>query len=45
MPGVVRIGVDAPDDLAILREELVTDGKLPAAPTDAVSSPDAKSHS
>ena len=36
-PGIVRIGVDAPDDLPILREELTTGSKLPAAATEAVS--------
>ena len=29
-PGIVRIGVEAPDDLPILREELTTGSKLPA---------------
>ena len=39
-PGIVRIGVEAPDDLPILREELTTGGKLsaePAAVTDTES--------
>lgn len=39
-PGVVRIGVDAPDGLPILREELADGSKLPAA-ADVNSSPDA----
>jgi carbon storage regulator len=28
-PGIVRIGVEAPDGLPILREELVAGGKAP----------------
>ena len=43
-PGVVRIGVDAPEGLPILREELITGGKAPAARADVDASPDAKSH-
>ena len=31
-PGIVRIGVEAPDGLPILREELLTGNKLPATP-------------
>jgi carbon storage regulator len=42
-PGIVRIGVDAPDDLPILREELVTGAELPAAAADVNVSPEAKS--
>jgi carbon storage regulator len=42
-PGIVRIGVDAPDDLPILREELVSGAKLPAAATEMNVSPEAKS--
>jgi carbon storage regulator len=30
-PGIVRIGIDAPDGLPILREELTTGEKLPVA--------------
>ena len=43
-PGIVRIGVDAPEDLPILREELISGSKLPAASADASSLPEAKSH-
>jgi len=43
-PGIVRIGVEAPGDLPILREELTTGSKLPTAPTSAATSPDVKSH-
>ena len=42
-PGIVRIGVEAPEDLPILREELTTGGKVPAAPAEAGSLPEAKS--
>ncbi|MGO9111329.1 MAG: carbon storage regulator [Thermoguttaceae bacterium] len=42
-PGIVRIGVEAPDDLPILREELATASKLPTASADVNVSPDAKS--
>ena len=42
-PGIVRIGIEAPDGLPILREELLSGGKLPADPVDVVSAPDAKS--
>ena len=35
-PGIVRIGIDAPDGLPILREELLSGGKLPADPVDVV---------
>ena len=31
-PGIVRIGVEAPDDLPILREELTTGSQLPVDP-------------
>jgi len=41
-PGIVRIGVDAPDDLPILREELTTGSKLPVDPTDFDPAPNAK---
>jgi carbon storage regulator len=44
-PGIVRIGVEAPEDLPILREELTTDGKLSAASADVHSSPEVKSPS
>ena len=44
-PGIVRIGVEAPEDLPILREELTTDGKLSAASADVHSSPEVKSRS
>jgi carbon storage regulator len=44
-PGIVRIGVDAPDDLPILREELTTGNKLPVASAEVNASPDAKSPS
>jgi carbon storage regulator len=44
-PGVVRIGVDAPDGLPILREELVTGSHLPAATADPSAVPDTASHS
>lgn len=44
-PGIVRIGVDAPEDMAILREELTTGAKLPAAQVESSSSPDAKTPS
>ena len=33
-PGVVRIGVEAPEELPILREELATGGDPPAATAD-----------
>jgi carbon storage regulator len=33
-PGIVRIGIDAPEGLPILREELVSGGKLPAGAVD-----------
>ena len=36
-PGIVRIGVEAPEGLAILRENLSTGGKLPAAPPNDAS--------
>jgi carbon storage regulator len=39
-PGVVRIGIDAPDGLPILREELTTGSKLPAGTADVNSSLD-----
>jgi carbon storage regulator len=43
-PGIVRIGVEAPEELPILREELATGGNLPATSADATASPDAASH-
>jgi len=42
-PGVVRIGVEAPEELAILREELTDGGKLPATTADMPASPDTAS--
>jgi carbon storage regulator len=39
-PGVVRIGIDAPDGLPILREELTNGSKLAAGTADANSSVD-----
>ena len=42
-PGIVRIGVEAPEELPILREELTLGDKLPVASADAGSSPRAKS--
>lgn len=44
-PGIVRIGVEAPDDLPILREELTTGEKLPSTAAEIGPSPEAKSHS
>jgi len=44
-PGIVRIGVEAPEDLPILREELTTATRLPAPPADLSVAPDAKSPS
>jgi carbon storage regulator len=44
-PGVVRIGVDAPDGLQILREELATGGAIPSATADVHAASDAASHS
>ena len=44
-PGIVRIGVDAPDDLPILREELATGSKLPVGAAEVNASPDARSPS
>ena len=41
-PGVVRLGIDAPEDLPILREELNTGGKVPAVSGDTVQ-PDIES--
>jgi len=43
-PGIVRIGVEAPDELPILREELTTAAKL-TAPTDVNAAPNAKTSS
>jgi len=43
-PGVVRIGVDAPDGLPILREELANGDKLPAH-AEVPSSSQTASHS
>ncbi|MGA2256313.1 MAG: carbon storage regulator [Thermoguttaceae bacterium] len=42
-PGIVRIGVEAPDNLPILREELTTATKLPSASGDFNAAPNAKS--
>jgi carbon storage regulator len=36
-PGIVRIGVEAPEDLPVLREELINGDRLPAKPKDADS--------
>jgi carbon storage regulator len=44
-PGIVRIGVEAPEELPILREELTTGSKLPAAAADLDTVPNAKSPS
>jgi carbon storage regulator len=44
-PGVVRIGVEAPDSLPILREELVTESKLPPTAATVPSPTEAASHS
>jgi carbon storage regulator len=45
-PGIVRIGVEAPDGLPILREELTIGDKLPlTAPANVNVSADAKSQS
>ena len=41
-PGIVRIGVDAPADLPILREELVNGSKLPAESPEIDVTPAAK---
>jgi carbon storage regulator len=43
-PGIVRIGVEAPDEFPILREELVVDGKAPATDGAAAVTADAASH-
>lgn len=43
-PGIVRIGVEAPDGLPILREELVAGGKLPPTDGNVTASADAASH-
>jgi sRNA-binding carbon storage regulator CsrA len=40
---VVRIGVEAPEELPILREELTDGGKLPATTADMPASPDTAS--
>jgi len=37
-PGIVRIGVDAPENLLILREELASGDELLSVPADADSS-------
>ena len=42
-PGIVRIGVEAPEDLPILREELTTADQVPLPPTDVGASSDANS--
>ncbi len=41
-PGIVRIGVEAPEELPILREELTTGGKVPAAAAEFNAASDAK---
>jgi carbon storage regulator len=41
-PGIVRIGVDAPEELPILREELANGDRLPAGSADVAGSPDAQ---
>jgi len=43
-PGIVRIGIEAPDGLPILREELTTGDKLPVDPADVTAASDIKSH-
>jgi carbon storage regulator len=43
-PGIVRIGVDAPDGLPILREELVTGSHAPATASEPSNLPEASSH-
>ena len=43
-PGIVRIGVDAPEEFPILREELVATGKVPAAAAELSAVPAAASH-
>jgi carbon storage regulator len=40
-PGIVRIGVEAPEELPILREELADGHGLPATPTNLPSSSEA----
>jgi carbon storage regulator len=41
-PGIVRIGIDAPDGLPILREELTNGSKLPAAAGETNNATDGK---
>ncbi len=44
-PGIVRIGVEAPEELPILREELVANSEPPSPLTDPASSTEAASRS
>jgi carbon storage regulator len=44
-PGIVRIGVEAPEELPILREELVTGEQVPAAVGDSHAETDAATRS
>ena len=44
-PGIVRIGVEAPEELPILREELANGHSLPPENAAPSSSPSAASHS
>jgi len=44
-PGIVRIGVEAPEDLPILREELTSATKEPTASADLNAAPNSKSSS
>jgi carbon storage regulator len=44
-PGIVRIGVEAPNELPILREELADGHTLPSENGEQPSSPSAASHS
>jgi len=41
-PGIVRIGIDAPDGLPILREELTEGNKLPTTAVDSNPSAELK---
>lgn len=43
-PGVVRIGVEAPEEFPILREELATGGGVPAVAAEVSTVRDAGSH-
>jgi carbon storage regulator len=44
-PGIVRIGVEAPEELPILREELADGDSLPPRDAEPQSSPSAASRS